>query len=143
MVKFSTVGDTILRAETEDLILSTARNSSGAIRFGTGASDVEKMTILNNGKVGIGTTSPSSSLSVYSTNNINSGTNLTNGVAALKIADGTSIGLLIDTNQIEQMDQTNALYLNFNSSAKTILNQGGGNVESHLSPTEKLVSLET
>ena len=54
---FATVGDVILRSSTEDLIL-TARNASGSIRFGTGATDAEKVTILNSGNVGIGTTAP-------------------------------------------------------------------------------------
>ena len=37
-------------------------------------------------------------------------------------------GLLIDGNQIEQVNAAGAVYINFNSSASTILNVGGGNV---------------
>lgn len=49
--------DTIIRANTDNLIL-TAKNGSGAIRFGTGSGDTEKMTIASGGNVGIGATSP-------------------------------------------------------------------------------------
>ncbi|MFH0947536.1 MAG: hypothetical protein V1833_00855 [Elusimicrobiota bacterium] len=63
---FATAGDTILRSNTEDLILS-ARNTSGAIRFGTGATDSEKMTILSGGNVGIGTANPGAKLEVSQT----------------------------------------------------------------------------
>ncbi|UCD38445.1 MAG: hypothetical protein JSW54_02925 [Fidelibacterota bacterium] len=65
---FATAGDIILRAAmyAQDLIL-TARNSTGCIRFGTGSSDTEKMTILSNGKVGIGKTDPQKELDVDGT----------------------------------------------------------------------------
>ncbi|MEK7653074.1 MAG: hypothetical protein AAB358_01150, partial [Patescibacteria group bacterium] len=59
----STPNDFVIRANTEDLIL-TARNASGAIRFSTGATDTEKMTILSGGNVGIGTTNPTVKLEV-------------------------------------------------------------------------------
>ncbi len=52
---FAIPGDVVLRANTQNLILS-ARSATGAIRFGTGANDSEKMTISSNGSVGIGTT---------------------------------------------------------------------------------------
>ena len=98
----------------------------------------EHMRILNSGNVGVGTSVATSKFSILSTNNINSGSNLANGIAALRIQDGTSIGLLFDTNQIEQMDATNALYLNNNSAANTIINAGGGNVGIGISPTYQL-----
>jgi hypothetical protein len=53
---FATAKDVILRADNEDLILTASSN----IRFGTNppGSNIEVMTILNNGSVGIGTTNP-------------------------------------------------------------------------------------
>jgi hypothetical protein len=63
---FAIQGDVILRASTSNLILS-ARDSAGAIRFGTGAADTEKMTITSAGNVGIGTTAPQHLLHVAGT----------------------------------------------------------------------------
>jgi hypothetical protein len=50
---FANIGNTILRANTSDLIL-TARNGIGSILFGTGAADSEKMRLSNAGNLGIG-----------------------------------------------------------------------------------------
>ena len=86
----------------------------------------EPFAIYPTGNVAIGSHTPTSTLGVFSTNNINSGSNLASGIGAFRINDGSSIGLLFDSNQIEQMDSTNHLYLNFNSSAATIVNGGGG-----------------
>ena len=58
---FASANDSILRANNGSLIL-TARNASGNILFGTGASDTAKMAILSGGNVGIGDTSPGSVL---------------------------------------------------------------------------------
>lgn len=64
----ATPGDAVIASRcggSEDLILSAANNFNGAIRFTTGPTcnpgdDVERMTILNNGNIGIGTTVPGS-----------------------------------------------------------------------------------
>ena len=53
----STQNDFCLKSVIGDIILN-AGNSTGAIRFSTGATDTEKMTITNSGNVGIGTNSP-------------------------------------------------------------------------------------
>ena len=99
---------------------------------------LDRFVINSTGSIGMGTSAPTASLSLLSTNNINSGANLANGIGAMRIQDGTSIGLLLDSNQIEQMDPTNSLYLNHNSSASTILNWGGGYVGvGTLTPTAK------
>ena len=58
---FSTAGDVILRAINNDLILSSLE---GAVRIGTSNPVTERMTILTNGNVGIGTTNPSYKLDV-------------------------------------------------------------------------------
>lgn len=63
---FATAGDMVLRSSNADLIL-LARNPAGAIRFGTGYPDTEKMTITSAGSVGIGTASPNSTLHVLGT----------------------------------------------------------------------------
>lgn len=60
---FATQGDVILRNTTSDIII-TSRNLSGAIRFGTGSSDTEKVTIIANGNVGIGTSAPLAKLNL-------------------------------------------------------------------------------
>ncbi len=49
-VSFSTTNDTVIRANSEDLILA-AVNATGAIRFGTGTGSTEKMTIASSGDV--------------------------------------------------------------------------------------------
>ncbi|TAF73612.1 MAG: hypothetical protein EAZ53_12230 [Bacteroidetes bacterium] len=60
----ATIGDFVVRAETRDLILSS-KNNTGNIRFGTGnLPETEKMTILNNGNVGIGVVAPSEKLTI-------------------------------------------------------------------------------
>ncbi len=83
------------------------------------------------GNVGIGTATPSGPLTVESSLNINADPqgNLGNKIAPLVVSEpGTPLGILIDSNQIEQAGGNNALYLNFNSPAKTLINLGGGNV---------------
>ncbi len=120
------------------IILRPDGASGNALRFGGGGSNadalrfvgpgnVERMRITGS-RVGVGTTDPSSTFTVHSTNNINSGSNLSNGVGALAIRDGSGIGLLLDSNQIEQVDPSNAVYINFNSAATTSINGGGGKV---------------
>jgi hypothetical protein len=60
----ATTGDAVLGAygTAEDLIFANV--TAGDIRFSTGISDTEKMTITNGGNVGIGTTTPTAKLSV-------------------------------------------------------------------------------
>lgn len=69
----ATPGDTILSVyanASEDLLLTTRNNNNGAIRFTTGttAFDVERMTILNDGRVGIGTVAPPTLFAVGNNN---------------------------------------------------------------------------
>tara|TARA_R110000868_G_scaffold81644_1_gene230886 strand:+ start:10 stop:2031 length:2022 start_codon:yes stop_codon:yes gene_type:complete len=96
--------------------------------FLTNADATPKMTIKSDGKVGIGTASPSGKLSIQDTTNINTGSNYANKIAPLVIGDVESTGacILIDGNQIESVG--NPLYLNNNSSFDTLINVGGGNV---------------
>jgi len=54
---FANIGDAVIRSNTSHLIL-TARNALGNIYFGSGAGDTQRMTMLNNGNFGIGTTAP-------------------------------------------------------------------------------------
>lgn len=60
---FSTPGDIIIRADTDDVIIA-ARNATGGVHLATGAADSAKLSVTNNGNVGIGTTSPSAKLHV-------------------------------------------------------------------------------
>ena len=69
----ATPGDVIIRTpggDSEDLILAARNGNNGAIRFTTGKADTtpagesEKMTLINNGYLGIGTTNPTSKLHV-------------------------------------------------------------------------------
>lgn len=69
---FSVPGDLVLQADvTANDLIVTNRNSSGALRFGTtpeGASqDVERLTILESGHVGIGDNKPDYKLSIKTT----------------------------------------------------------------------------
>lgn len=57
------LGDVVLLSETGNLILS-ARTSSAAILFSTGAADTEKVRITTSGLVGIGITNPTAKLEV-------------------------------------------------------------------------------
>ena len=109
--------------------LGSVGHWGGAIQSLT-AGGLSGSTSINpyGGNVGIGVTSPTATLGLYSAYNINSGSNLANGIGAIRISDGTSIGLLFDSNQIEQMDSSNYLYLNHNSSASTVVNFGGGSM---------------
>ena len=57
--------DAVVRAEQRDLILA-ARNATGNIDFTTGASDTLKMTLLNNGRLGLGVSAPTQLLHLAS-----------------------------------------------------------------------------
>ena len=57
----SGAGDGVILTQNKNLILS-AKNNSGNIYLTTGNTDSAKVTVLNGGNVGIGTTSPSVSL---------------------------------------------------------------------------------
>lgn len=63
---FATNDDVILKSQGNkaDDVIITANTATGDIRFGTGVPDTEKMTILNNGNVGIGYITPSVKLRV-------------------------------------------------------------------------------
>ncbi|MDR3489798.1 MAG: tail fiber domain-containing protein [Bradyrhizobium sp.] len=63
---FASAGDTILRSNNNDVVI-TARNATGNVIFGTGSADTAKMTILNGGNVGIGTTSPPTTFAIGNT----------------------------------------------------------------------------
>lgn len=57
--------DAVISAEQRDLVL-TARNASGNIDFATGAADTVKMTLANNGRLGIGVPVPTQLLHLAS-----------------------------------------------------------------------------
>jgi hypothetical protein len=76
---FATPNDVVIRGDaddTEDVIITarswTTNPLAGAIRFGTGtqATETERMTILKDGKVGIGTNAPNSLFSVGNSNQL-------------------------------------------------------------------------
>lgn len=90
----------------------------------------ERMRIDGSGNVGIGTSTPNGALHVQNTTNLNADSNFDNRIAPLVVGDGdgSNAALLIDGNQIEQALTSDRLYLNYNSTADTSINYGGGNV---------------
>jgi hypothetical protein len=66
--------DAVLRATTGNLILS-ARSATGNLIFSSGAFDSTKMTMLNNGNFGVGSTSPFAKFAVHA-NATDTNTNL-------------------------------------------------------------------
>jgi hypothetical protein len=82
----ATTGDMVIRAETNNLILS-AKNAGGDIRFSTGATDTEKMTILSNGNVGIGTSTPNVRFTVFGNSSV-AGTSISNNLVINALANG-------------------------------------------------------
>lgn len=119
--------------------------TDGEITFETGLT--ERLRIDSNGNVGIGTTSPNGTLHVQKTTselNINSANNFANRIAPVIIGDGdgVDVAILIDGNQIEQAAESNSLYLNYNSSATTIINVGGGNVAIGRTNPQELLHIE-
>jgi len=87
-----------------------------------------RMTILNNGNVGIGTVSPTSKLHIYDTTNMPAVPDI-NSQVPFKVTDGT-VGILIDANQIESVGGD--LYLNHRATGGTgkhvIVAYGGGSL---------------
>jgi len=87
-----------------------------------------RMTILNSGNIGIGTTTPTSKFHIYDTTNMPAVPDV-NSQAPFKVSDGT-IGILMDANQIESVGGD--LYFNHRATGGTgknvILACGGGNV---------------
>jgi hypothetical protein len=69
---FASLGDLVLKTSSSNIIL-TARATTGKILFGTGYPDQVRMTILTNGNVGIGTTSPLYGLDVNGAMHTNNG----------------------------------------------------------------------
>lgn len=120
--------DTSSSANTVPFInAGPAEDNTAATALGVQVNGTEMMRVTATGSVGIGTTTPTSTLTIYSANNINSGSNLASAIGGLFIGAGTD-GILFDSNQIERTNATNPLYINFNSAAPTYINAGGGNV---------------
>jgi hypothetical protein len=65
----STAGDSVLKANSGNLILA-ARNSSGGVIFTTGTTDSEKARLTATGKLGLGTTTPTEALDVVGDANV-------------------------------------------------------------------------
>ena len=87
--------------------------------------DVANDAIIQ-GNVGVGTTSPSSTVYIHSTNNITTGSNFANQIAPLCIDDGGASSIMIDSNQIER--KGGALNINHTSTENVLITTGGGNV---------------
>ncbi|MFZ2587783.1 MAG: tail fiber domain-containing protein [Alphaproteobacteria bacterium] len=103
--------------------------SYGAIPLYLGSDNAVRMTIASSGNVGIGTTAPSNTLTVSSSTNINGAGNFADRSAPFMVYDHLNdTGIAIDGNQIEQMNSTSKLYLNYNSAADILLAYGGGKV---------------
>jgi hypothetical protein len=109
----ATIGDAVLGAygTAEDLIFANV--TVGDIRFSTGISDTEKMTITNGGNVGIGTTAPNDLLHIYGNSGnkgllIETAGNLSTDFAAIRFYQGGGERGQFFTNQ-------NDIYLNSSS----------------------------
>jgi prepilin-type N-terminal cleavage/methylation domain-containing protein len=124
---FATAGDTVLRAETEDLIL-TARNATGAIRFGTAAADTEKVTILNNGRMGIGTTTPQTMLHVAVGATGLAETQYTNAATGHTATDGFAVGVEQNANTAYLWNYENGLMVFGTNNTEHMFITNAGNV---------------
>lgn len=123
----SAAGDLIIRSDNGSLIL-TAKNSSGHIKFGTGASDAERMRITSSGRVLIGSTTDDGSnrLQVTGTtrfnNRVGMGVDSTSTYFISQLSSGlvsslqtgmnlsNSFDSTVATNTIRQLDIQNVLY---------------------------------
>ena len=114
----SSAGDFVVKGYTEDLILG-ATNASGNIVFttGTAGSDTTKAILLNNGKFGIGDTTPAALFTVGNGDlfQVDSSGDITTAAAeALSITTGTTGILTLDSGT------TGAINIGTGANAKTI-----------------------
>ena len=88
-----------MEADTRDLVLYTkSADNAGDIRFKTGSAPTERMTILADGKVGIGTATPVTEFQIETELNAMSGTNVDVSNLAQKILNpqndvGEAVGI--------------------------------------------------
>jgi hypothetical protein len=106
-------------------------STSNSLIVGFNTTDPTLFVGGSNHAVGVATTTPNGPLHVQnSTINIDAGSNLADRIAPLVVGDGdgTSVCILIDGNQIEQAQGSQALNLNHTSSSNILLANGGGEV---------------
>jgi hypothetical protein len=95
-------------------------DATGANDMRLRTSSLDRLTVLTNGNVGIGITSPTTRLHL-----VGDGNDGTNGT--LKISNGGIYSMLFDSDEIDTAPNR-PLYLNNNSTGNVFLSTGGGNV---------------
>jgi len=111
----NSIGTSIITANNDESLTLKAGTS---IFFDT--SDSNRMMVAADGNVGVGETNPTSNLHITNTINVNTGSNLANGIAPFFIEYETNgTGILMDANQIESKGVT--LYLNGTSDHNVIV----------------------